>query len=493
MHKKGNPMGVLDKLQPQPLFHFFEEICNIPHGSGNVQAISDYLVRFAQDRNLEVIQDEALNVIIKKPGTAGYEAKEPVILQGHMDMVAVCTPESGIDMKRAPLILEYDGEWISAKDTSLGGDDGVAVAMCLAILDAQDLAHPPLEVVITTEEETGMDGARSLDASVLKGTRFINIDSEEEGTLLCGCAGGARFHARYLYERIKRSGMRCEIRIDGLKGGHSGILAHEERGNANVLLGRLLYELYRKEKVDYSLSSMSGGSADNVIPSDAEAVIVLPGDTGAGELERAVKKIEKDLKAELAIKDPDLRVSITEKGKGTFDCFDSSSMKHAVKLVCSLPNGVMARSAAVQGLVETSLNLGVMTCDEKAQTVTLEYAVRSSVESAKVHLLDRLRMIAKSYGAVTETTSFYPGWTYAVESPLRDLMVATYEKMYGKKPKVEAVHAGVECGFFAEKMPGLDCVSIGPDMQAIHSTDEKLSAPSTARVFEYVCEVLKAL
>lgn len=486
-------MGVLDKVQPENVFAFFEAICAIPHGSGNVQAISDYLVRFAKERSLDVIQDDALNVIIKKPGTAGYENKEPVILQGHMDMVAVCTPESAIDMKTTPLQLEYDGEWISAKDTSLGGDDGVAVAICLAILDADDIPHPPLEVVITTEEETGMDGARALDASVLKGTRLINIDSEEEGTLLCGCAGGARFYARYLYERIKRSGTKYALSVTGLKGGHSGILAHEERGNANVLLARALYELYRREKVDISLAAMNGGSADNVIPSEAQAQIVLPADVPFETLDQAVQKIEADIRNELEVREPDLKLVLTEQGKGTFDCFDSSSMKHAVKLVCSLPNGVMRMSAAVDGLVETSLNLGILETDTERQTVTLSYGVRSSVESAKLHLLDVLRMIAKSFGAVTETGSAYPGWTYAVESPLREKMVAVYEKMYGKKPVVEAVHAGVECGFFVEKMPGLDCVSIGPDMAGIHSTDERLSAPSTQRVYAYVCEVLKEL
>ena len=486
-------MGVLDNLKPAPVFRFFEEICAIPHGSGNVQAISDYLVAFAKERKLEVVQDEALNVIIKKPGTKGYESKEPVILQGHMDMVAVATPESGIDMKTTPLVLECDGEWISAKNTSLGGDDGVAVAIALAILDADDIPHPPLEVVITTEEETGMDGARAIDASHLAGRRLINIDSEDEGTLLAGCAGGGRFYARFMYEKIKRSGMMHSITIGGLKGGHSGIMAHEERGNANVLLGRLLYELYRKEKIDYSLRSINGGSADNVIASGATAEVVLPSDADVSAFEASVKKIASQIRAEMEGRDDGVTVTTAAGGKGTFVCFDSSSMKHAVKLICSLPNGVQNMSATVKGLVETSLNLGIVKTDIERQTMLLEYGVRSSIESAKNHLFDKLRMIAKSYGAVTETSGMYPGWTYRTDSPLRDLMVKVFEEMYGKKPVVEAVHAGVECGFFSEKIEGLDCISLGPDMRDIHSVNEKLSVPSTKRVYEFICAVLKEM
>ncbi|MBQ6734816.1 MAG: aminoacyl-histidine dipeptidase [Lachnospiraceae bacterium] len=486
-------MAVLTGLEPQNVWTFFEELCAIPHGSGNLQAISDHLVSFAKERNLEVIQDETLNVIIKKKGTPGYEDKPPVILQGHMDMVAVCTPESGIDMTVTPLALYTEGDHVRAKDTSLGGDDGIAVAMCMAILDAGDLPHPPLEVVITTEEETGMDGARALDASVLSGKRFINLDSEDEGVFMVGCAGGARFHARYLYEKVKRSGTKVSLTVGGLKGGHSGVMIHEERGNANVLLARILYTLYRKLGQDFSLCTLNGGVADNAIPSNASAVIVLPSDNPLADFEAALNSIRDEIAKELATRDPGFTVTLADLGRGTFESFDESSMKHAIKLILSLPNGVQAMSPDVKGLVETSLNLGVMQTDEKAQTLQLSYAVRSSVESAKNHLNDRLRMIAKSFGAVTEVQGSYPGWQYAKESPLRDLMVRVFEKMYGKSPTVEAIHAGVECGFFAAKIPGLDCISIGPDMQEIHSTGEALSIPSTKRVYEFVCEVLKEM
>lgn len=486
-------MSALGSLEPKSLFGYFEELTQIPHGSGNLQAISDHLTGFARDRDFDVVQDEALNVIIKVPGTAGYEDHAPVILQGHMDMVAVCEEGAGIDMTCDPLKITTDGEWISAEKTSLGGDNGIAVAMCQAILTDDSLQHPPLTVVITTDEETGMDGARALDPELIAGKRMINLDSEDEGVMLAGCAGGGRFHARYLYEQVKRSGVKCEISISGLQGGHSGQMIKAERGNANVLLARLLYELYRKEKIDYSLISVNGGTADNVIPSQSTAVIILPQETEVSALKKAADTVAAKMKAELEIKDPGFWVTITEQGKGTFTCFDSSSMKHAVKLICSLPNGVQAMSAAMEGLVETSLNLGILTTDEKAQTMTLSYSVRSSVTSAKEHLLDRLRMIAKSYGAATEVTGLYPGWTYTTESPLRDTMIRVFEKMYGRTPTVEAIHAGVECGFFAEKIPGIDCVSIGPDMQDIHSVREKLSVSSSRRTYEFVCAVLKEL
>ena len=486
-------MSALAGLEPKSVFEYFEELTQIPHGSGHLQAISNHLKKFATDRGFDVTQDEALNIIIRVPGTKGYEDHEPVILQGHMDMVAVCEEGSGIDMTKDPLTVATDGEWIWAEKTSLGGDNGIAVAMCQAILTDAEAVHPPLTIVITTDEETGMDGARALDPAQIPGKRMINLDSEDEGVLLSGCAGGARFHARYLYEQVKRSGVKCEITIAGLLGGHSGQQAKAGRGNANVLLGRLLYELYRKEKLDYSLTSINGGKADNVIPSQATAVIILPQETTVDKLKDSVAKIESDFQTELEIKDPHVQVTVTEIDKGTFTCFDSSSMKHAVKLICSLPNGVQTMSAAMEGLVETSLNLGVVSTDEKAQTMTLSYSVRSSVASAKNHLLDRLRMIAKSYGAATEVAGMYPGWAYSTNSSLRDTMVRVFENLYNKKPTVEAIHAGVECGFFAEKIPGIDCVSIGPDMKDIHSVREKLSIPSTKRSYEYVLAVLKEL
>ena len=480
-------MAVLEQLEPKEVFRFFEEICQIPHGSGNLQQISDYLVKFAKDRNLEVIQDKELNVIIRKGGSKGYEDREPVILQGHMDMVAVSDPGTDIDMKKDPLRLKTDGEYVWAEGTSLGGDDGIAVAYFLAILDSDTTPHPPLEVVITTNEETGMDGARAIDLSGLKGRKLLNMDNEEEGVLLTSCAGGGRFHSYLPVNRIRRSGTSYEIEITGLQGGHSGEMIIKGRGNANVLMGRLFMEL--RKKIDFSAVELEGGVADNAIPGSAKAVIVLPEEVAQDQLMDAVKSSEADVRTELELKDPDVKFTCTATGKGTFDCLDETSMKRTAGLICSLPNGVQAMSAAIEGLVETSLNLGIMKLDK--ELLTLEFSVRSSVEASKNFLFRRLQIITEAFGGHHEITGAYPGWAYKQDSELRTHMVKVYQKLYGKEPKVVAIHAGVECGLFGEKISGLDCISIGPDMQDIHTTGEKLSVSSTKRTWEYVKAVLQ--
>lgn len=486
-------MAVLDALEPKPVFKFFEDISAVPRGSGNVKGISDFLVKFAKDRNLEVVQDELLNVIIKAPATAGYEDHERVILQGHMDMVAVCEEGSGIDMTTTPIKLLTDGEWITADKTTLGADDGIAVAMCMAILDSKDIPHPPLTVLITTDEETGMFGAVGLDPKYIDAKKLINIDSEDEGVILSGCAGGGRFNARLSYKKTKVTGTRCRLSINGLSGGHSGALIHLERGNANCLIGRILYQLTAGEGFDFSLISLKGGEADNAIAAVSEAYIVLPEGIDFEAFTSAAAKIESEIKSELEGKDEGFKLSVSAMEKGSFDCFEAESARKALGLLCSMPNGVQAMSATMKGLVETSLNLGILRTDEENGTITLSYAVRSSVESSKLFLIDKLKLIAEAFGAAANTSGLYPGWKYSTVSPLRDTLSLVYENMYGKKPVVEAIHAGVECGFFIEKSEGLDCVSIGPDMEAIHSPAERLSVASTKNVYEYLCEVLKAL
>lgn len=480
-------MGALDNLEPKSVFHFFEEITQIPHGSDNVQGISNYLVKFAKDRNLEYIQDDTWNVIIFGPASEGYEDKEPVILQGHMDMVAVHDADYDIDMKTQPLKPMTDGKMVWAKGTSLGGDDGIAVAYCLALLDSNTIPHPRLEVVITTNEETGMDGAFAIDLSPLKGRKLINIDSETEGVLLTSCAGGARFYANIPVTKVHRSGISFDIEISGLLGGHSGTEIIKEHGNANILLARVLANV--ADKFDLSLVNINGGVADNAIPINAKAEVIAPEDIDENAFIGAIQSIEAVVKNELAIKDPDVKFTITKKSKGTFDCFDAKSTKNVYKLILSLPNGVQAMSASVKGLVETSLNLGVVKSNDN--TVTLEYAVRSSVDSSKDNLLQKLEFITCAFGAQAQITSSYPGWPFNPDSKLREHMIEVFNKMYGHEPKIEALHAGVECGLFSKKLEGLDCISIGPDMEGVHTTSEKLSVESAARTFEYLCEVLK--
>lgn len=479
-------MGILEGVEPRPVFHFFEEICKIPHGSGNETALSDYLKRFADERELYCIQDEWKNIIIAKEAAPGYEEEETLILQGHMDMVAVKAPDCDIDMEKEPLRLEVNGDLISAKGTSLGGDDGIAVAYILALLDAKEIPHPRLEAVITVGEEVGMDGAREIDLSVLKGRRMLNLDNEEEGVLLTSCAGGLRADCKLPVMWEKRSGSVLHIRVTGLQGGHSGAEIIKERGNSNCLMGRVLDALLQETSA--SLCSLEGGLADNAIPRQTDARIIVQTE----ELEKSrtvLQNMEEKLQQELSVKDPDVRIEATEEGEQAADCLKEESMKKAVAYLLSMPNGIQAMSADVEGLVETSLNLGMLQL--LPECLRLTYAVRSSLESGKEAVCRNLSAVSELAGADMEMRGDYPGWAYRKNSPLRDKMIRIYEKMYGEKPRVEAIHAGLECGLFSGKLPGLDCISCGPDMKGIHTTEEVLSISSVKRVWEYLLEVLR--
>jgi dipeptidase D len=446
-------------------------------------------VKFAKDRNLEYIQDDALNVIIFGPATKGYEDKEPVILQGHMDMVAVHDADYDVDMTKTPLKVMTDGEKVWAHGTSLGGDDGIAVAYALALLDSDNIPHPALEVVITTNEETGMDGAFAIDLSMLKGRKLINIDSEKEGVLLTSCAGGARFYVRPEIRRVRKNGIKYELTVSGLLGGHSGTEINKEHGNANVLLGRILDRVVKESGA--LVFCVEGGVADNAIPISAKASVVLEDASSQEKLAKLVKELETEVKAELEIKDPGVTFGIAKVEEGEFDCMDVESAMKVCGLILSLPNGVQAMSASVEGLVETSLNLGILRTEDSR--VILEYAVRSSVESSKDFLLRRMELTSAAYGAECEICASYPGWPYRTDSSLREHMITAYHDMFGHDPEIEALHAGVECGLFSQKIEGLDCISIGPDMEGVHTTSEKLSVASARRTFEYLCAVLEKM
>ena len=472
----------LENLQPASVFKFFEEICSIPHGSGNVDMISDYLVKFASDRNLDVTQDAEKNVIIKAPGSKGYEDKEPVILQGHMDMVAVKEPDADIDMTRDGLKVTTDGEYVWAEGTSLGGDDGIAVAYCLALLDSVDIPHPPLEVVITTNEETGMYGAAAIDLSGLKSRKLINIDNEEEGVFIVSCAGGARVYSELELPREKVSGLKCRILVSGLLGGHSGEMIKCGRGNANIIAARTLLDVFSETGIN--LISIEGGVADNAIPSMASAEFIIDADK-EDDVKTGVRTTLEHLKAELEGKDDNVDISFETEGEvSDEEAFTLDDSVRLLKLICVYPDGVQAMSAQVEGLVETSLNLGILKTD--GNKVTIEQSVRSSVESSKAFLIDKLTCIGEAFGAKVSVSGRYPGWKYNSKSELREHMVSVYRKLYGKDPKVMAIHAGLECGLLSEKIEGLDCISIGPDMDDIHSTSERLSVKSAANVWDFL-------
>lgn len=480
-------MGVLAGIEPMKVFEYFESIAGIPHGSGNVEAISNYLAEFAGRRGLECIQDEVKNIIIIKEATPGYEQEPALILQGHMDMVAVHKPGLAIDMTRDSLKLAVDGDRIYAEGTSLGGDDGIAVAYALALLDDDTLRHPRLEVVITVDEEVGMDGARAIDLSMLQGHRLLNLDSEEEGIFLTSCAGGARINCLVdLSDKCRElSGTAYELTVDGLQGGHSGAEIHKERGNSNLLMARLLQKLAGSVKI--GLCGCEGGLADNAIPRVTTARIVVAREEEE-RLTQLAAAFEAALKGELATKDPEVSVTAVSRGAVTANCLTGSDLQRAVNYLYSLPCGVQAMSADVQGLVETSLNLGILKVD--GGRVSAEFSVRSCVESSKQALLDKVQALTALAGGRCEITGDYPGWAYRVDSPLRDKMIALYEDMYGEKPRVEAIHAGLECGILASKITDLDGISFGPNMYDIHTTEETLSISSTQRVWDYLVRLL---
>lgn len=497
-------MGVLSDLEPKNVFHFFEEITRIPHGSGNVEQISDYLVSFAKERQLFVIQDELKNIIIVKEAAPGYEQEPPVILQGHMDMVAVKKPDCHMDMRTEGLKVAVDGDSVYAQDTSLGGDDGIAVAYCLALLDSHTIKHPKLEVVITVDEEVGMDGARGIDLSMLTGSRMINLDSEEEGIFLTSCAGGARVKCRLPMGCLSRNGqppqeeegrkLTYRVTVGGLLGGHSGGEIHKERGNSNCLFGRLLQRLC--EEMPVGLAEVHGGLADNAIPRETVGLLaVREGDREA--FESILDTVEKEIRAELATKDPGVFIQFKREEQGEPVCADVQDTGRAADFLCALPNGVQAMSGDMPGLVETSLNLGILKYEAGEQSageasgLLAEFSVRSSVESAKYALIGKLRSVIRLVGGSAEVTGDYPGWRFRRDSPLRDKMVGLYEEMYGEKPKVEAIHAGLECGILGSKIHDLDCVSMGPNMRDIHTTEESLSISSTGRVWEYLLRLLE--
>lgn len=477
---------MLEHLQPSAVFSYFEEICSIPHGSYNISKISDYLVDFAKQRNLQYTQDKVGNVIIIKEATKGYEEKEPIIIQGHMDMVAVKTDDCPKDMMTEGLDLVVEGDWISAEGTSLGGDDGIAVAYALAILDSNEIAHPRLEVVITVDEEVGMDGAMAIDLSGLKSHTLLNIDSENETELTVACAGGVTMAGQWQVDYNETEGNKYKVMLTGLTGGHSGVEIHKGRANANKLMMNLLYMLERE--VDISLVSAKGGSADNVISCQAEAEFLCKKDFE--QVESLLRALEDVLKDDWKDTDPGLSLSVTEVAKDVKEkTMETSDFFRLMSFFLEVPNGVQEMSKELEGVVETSLNFGTFSMENNG-CVKAGFLIRSSVDNAKNALASKVRkMMKESQGSCTKSGE-YPGWSYRVDSPLREKMVRIYKEHFDREPEIISIHAGLECGILAEKIKNLDAVSIGPDMRNIHSPDERLSISSVQRVWEYVLKIL---
>ena len=465
---------VLSHLEPGNVFRFFEELSRIPRESGHTDAVSAWVEDFARARGLRCRRDELGNVVIWKEASPGYEGHPAVILQGHTDMVCVQSPGTDHDFEKDPLTLVLDGDWLRAENTTLGGDDGAAVAMMLALLDDDAIPHPPIEAVFTVDEEIGLLGAAGLDCSDLEGRMLINLDSEDEGVLTVGCAGGARCDLTLSLPLRPASGKLCTLELTGLPGGHSGAEIHKNIPNANRVLAQCLQAL-----PDARLVSLYGGEQDNAIPDRARAVFVLPED----QTENAPEKFH-ELKSGAAC-------SFTWAGHAPVDALSPEDTRRAVSLILSAPNGVQAMEPDLPGQVRTSLNLGILRLEEGRLRLT--WSVRSSAGAEKEKLIEALKALADGCGGTFSRRGDYPAWEYRPASRLRDVMVRVYRERTGKEPVVETIHAGLECGLLAQKLPGLDAVSIGPDMRDIHSPRERLSIPSVRRTWEYLLAVLAQL
>ena len=480
---------VLKALQPRKVFEYFEVISNIPRGAGNERVISDYMVKFATDLGLEVKQDEAYNIYIKKPATPGYENAPTVILQGHLDMVCEKNKETAHDFEKDGLELYIEGDWIGAKGTTLGADNGIAIAYQMAVLADDTLKHPALECLMTTDEERGMSGVVHLHPEYLSGKVLLNLDTDVEGEFLLSCAGGAKAYLTMVLDKEAASHELVYYRLvlNGLKGGHSGADIHFERANAHILMGRMLYAL--KSKIDFKLAEIIGGSKDNVITRECEVTIAVKKEQ-VETLKATAYEMVEVFQKEYSAQEEHICLTLEEvavpKEVLIYDC-----LNRLIDILVMIPNGVMGYDQHMKGLVQTSLNLGIL--QMHSDRIELGSAVRSSVASRKVELLAKLEAFSRAFNLKFEVKGDYPAWQYNENSRIRECAGELYMKMYGKEPIMTAIHAGLECGFIAEKLPGLDMISFGPNVKHIHSPQEVASISSMARVYEYLVKLLENL
>ena len=474
---------VIKGYEPDSMFGFFEDISAIPRGSGNEGGIADYLVKFAAERGLFCVRDAANNVFIRRPASPGRDGDPAVLLQGHTDMVCVKTPTSSHDFEKDPIELIVEGDMLRAKETTLGADNGVAVAIMLELLSG-DYSLPPLECLFTTDEETGMSGAFSFDSSLVTARKLINLDSATEGIATAGCAGGIRYKVTLPYERVPAAEKSVTVEISGLAGGHSGGDIHKYRGNAINIMGRMLAALYEKEP--FCLVTVSGGAKDNAIPADCVAAIAVadPAAATAFLLEQ-----EKIIKSELPPEDEGFKVRIS-KPKAVEKTLTFADTSRVISMLTLFPRGPQAFSRDMPGLVETSANLGAVS--DNGEEITAQFLLRSSIESRLDELSLYFARLARFIGAKAEGHSRYPGWRYNPNSELRKKFLEAYGSLEGRKrePTVECTHAGLECGIFVGKIPGLDAISIGPDIYELHTPAERVDLRSWERFFKLVLKML---
>jgi len=495
-------MRVLENIEPKAVFHFFEDLTQIPRPSYHEKAVSDYLVKFAKDRGLEVYQDKLYNVIIIKEASEGYENEEPIILQGHMDMVCEKDPGVTKDMEKEGLDLEVDGDYIRAKGTTLGGDDGIAVAYALALLDSKTLRHPRLEFICTVSEEVGMDGAHAIDLSPIKGHILLNMDSENEGVVLAGCAGGGCATVTLPVIREPFDGKIMHIHVNGLIGGHSGAEINKGRASSVELEGRILRAL--SDVSEIRLIACVNGNKDNAISRDGHLLLAVRDEAA---VLKKLQEVETAVRAEYSVVDPDIRFTAEDAekfpavtdGKAEAEAaaktpaawlpLTAEDTKRVISLLTELPQGIQRMDDNIPGMVETSLNWGVATLD--GGRFMMRAAVRSSVSTAKDALFEKLAWIAESCGASMDISGEYPAWEWVDKSVLRDKMARIYREMFGKDLVIETIHAGVECGLLSEKIPGMDAVSMGPNIIDIHTPREHLSISSVQRMWDFIVRIIE--
>lgn len=487
---------IIKGYKPEKLFHYFEEISAIPRGSGNEKGISDYLVKFAEERNLEVYQDEALNVIIREPGSHGREDHPAVMLQGHMDMV--CEKLSGVehDFENEGIHLEVKDGILRAKGTTLGADNGAAVALMLAVLDDDSLAHPPLECVFTTEEEVGLNGAKTLDKSMIRARTMINLDSEEEGIATVSCAGGLRIDCTRQVRREQAKGTLVTITIEGLLGGHSGSDIDKERQNANQLMARLVYQLMKQ--TDGKLVSFSGGNKDNAIPRECQASLIYENGNedgnhkgrGAAEAEKLARHMADTLAEEITPFEPGFTCRVDVEKDAAASAVPAPDGEAFIRMIYLAPNGIQRRNVK-DNFVVTSTNLGVARADE--EELRIVFSPRSSVASLQEEMKERLGLLADTFGFGTSYRGEYPGWAYREESEIRQIFQDSYREMTGEELKIEAIHAGLECGLFCDAIPGMDAIAVGPSIYDCHTPDEHLHLDSFERFYQLLADVLGRL
>jgi dipeptidase D len=480
---------IFKDLKPERVWKFFYEITRIPRPSKKEEKIIAYLENFGKERRLETIKDAVGNVVIRKPASPGYENKPWVCLQSHIDMVCEKSPTSSHDFEKDPLQLRIVDNWVMATDTTLGADNGIGVAMSLAILDDKTLQHGPIEALFTVDEETGLTGAFALDPSMLKSKILINLDSEDEGVIFIGCAGGRDTVGKtnVVYASLPSGLQAFEIKIGGLKGGHSGDDINKGRANANKLLARILHAI--NHETTMYLCHIDGGNLRNAIPRDAMAIIAVP--TNSKEkIHQIIHTYQGYFSNEYKVTDPEIKVSVAETSLPA-QAIETSLKETIIRLLLGLPHGVLAFSQDIPDFVETSTNLASIKI--KDNEVVIATSQRSSLESAKLYANQMVASVFGLAGFKYEHSDGYPGWTPNPKSALLKIAADVYEELYNKKANVRAIHAGLECGLFSEKIPGMDMISIGPTMRGVHSPEEKLYIPSVENVYKWVIEILKRL